>query len=146
MEAKEMIRLHSPKFKTMYKTYCEIQDLNTMIHRYGTDHYEVLRDKLSDELDVSIFYIAKEFGEQNLLGPYDAAYEKHYMALFKSMYLSHIKPEDTQYNDFDLYYDVHDHVFHFLYTNSLESFRHHPFNAGRNLLNYNLKGENRSWI
>lgn len=146
MEAKEIIRLHNPKFKPMYKTYCEIQDLNTMIHRYGEDHYEVLRDKLSDELDVSIYHIAKEFGEQNLLGPYDGAYEKHYMALFKSMYLSHIKPEDTQFNDFDLYYDVHDHVFHFLYTNSLESFRHHPFNAGRNLLNYNLKGDNRSWI
>lgn len=146
MEAKEIIRLHNPKFKTMYKTYCEIQDLNTMIYRHGADHYEVLRDKLTDDLDVSIFHIAKEFGEQNLLGPYDGAYEKHYMALFKSMYLSHIKPEDTQYNDFDLYYDVHDNVFHFLYTNSLESFRHHPFNAGRNLLNYNLKGDNRSWI
>ena len=146
MEAKEMIRLHNPKLKTMYKTYCEIQDLNKMIHRYGTDHYEVLRDKLTDELDVSIYYIAEEFGKQNVLGPYDAAYEKHYMALFKSMYLSHIKPEDTQYNDFDLYYDIHDNVFHFLYTNSLESFRHCPYNTGRNLLNYNLKGENRSWI
>lgn len=146
MEAKEIIRLHNPKFKTMYKTYCEIQDLNKMIYRYGADHYEVLRDKLTDDLDVSIFHIAKEFGEQNVLGPYDGAYEKHYMALFKSMYLSHIKPDDTQYNDFDLYYDVHDNVFHFLYTNSLESFRHHPFNAGRNLLNYELKGENRSWI
>lgn len=146
MEAREMIRLHSPKFKPMYQKYCEIQDLNKMIHRYGEDHYEGLRDKLSDELDVSIYYIAEEFGKQNLLGPYNSAYEKHYMALFKSMYLSHIKPEDTQFNDFDLYYDVHDNVFHFLYTNSLESFRHHPFNAGRNLLNYNLKGENRSWI
>lgn len=146
METREMIRLHSPKFKPMYKTYCEIQDIDKMIHRYGEDHYEALRDKLSDELDVSIYYIAEEFGKQNLLGPYDAAYEKHYMALFKSMYLSHIKPEDTQYNDFDLYYDVHNNEFYFLYTNSLESFRHNPINTGRNLLNYNLKGENRSWI
>lgn len=146
METREMIRLHSPKFKDMYKTYCEIQDIDKMIHRYGGDHYEVLRYKLSDELDVSIYYIAEEFGKQNPLGPYDAAYEKHYMALFKSMYLSHIKPEDTQYNDFDLYYDVHNNDFYFLYTNSLESFRHNPFNAGRNLLNYELKGDNRTWI
>ena len=146
MEEKEMIRLHSSKLKPMYKKYCEIQDLDIMIHRHGEDHYEALRDKLSDELDVSIYYIAEEFGKQNLLGPYDVAYEKHYMALFKSMYLSHIKPEDTQFNDFDLYYDVHSNLFYFLYTNSLESFRNNPYNAGRNLLNYNLKGDNRSWI
>lgn len=146
METNEMIRLHNPKLKTMYKKYCEIQDIDIMIHRYGGDHYEALRDRLSDDLDVSIYHIAEEFGEQNVLGPYDAAYEKHYMALFKSMHLSHIKPDDTQFNDFDLYYDYHEHLFYYLYTNSLESFRNQPINSGRNLLNYDWKGLNKTWI
>lgn len=146
MKTNEIIRLHSPKFKVMYRTYCEIQDIDKLIHRYGDDHYSVLRDKLSDELDVSIYHIAEEFVQQNPLGPYAGAYEKHYMALFKSMYLSHIMYKDVQYGDFDLYYDITEHTFHYLYTNSLDSFRHHPYNVGRDLLNYDLKGDNRSWI